>query len=417
MAGEIIANLEHAMSSNGNIPEQPRRSARERQMVHKSREEEMLSIPATPKKAKPMRLAQANLDKAAALVVNPNTNSSSAQPSASNRGVVNGGKTSSDRVIAMLVELKEKMVEDRMNANAKFGEMQDSQNALFNEVQQLQNQNEVLRDEITELKAVIHEQFLVPSPQVPVTYAAQASANLVTKSVDMQSSTTPITETPYLTVDISAVEKENIPKVTPEALRTMVKLELAKSPLTQTVNLRAIIRDPQNTKRYRLLFNTEEDRDLARKDVNWAGHVQGVRVLQDQHFPIKIDNANRCSVLTSGGELLNDIKDQLGLENQVTIPHMRWISNIQNGKLYGSMVVWVTKRKDAERLMKEGVLQIRGEAAYTRPFEKRIGPIRCYNCQKYDHQALRFKELDPTCGKYALQGYSYGDCINAIIQF
>ncbi len=67
--------------------------------------------------------------------------------------------------------------------------------------------------------------------------------------------------------------------------------------------------------------------------------------------------------------------------------------------------------------MKEEVLQIRRDAAYTRLFEKRIGPIRCYNCQKYDHQALRFKELDPTCGKYALQGYSYGDCINAIIQF
>lgn len=110
-----------------------------------------------------------------------------------------------------------------------------------------------------------------------------------------------------------------------------------------------------------------------------------MRVLQDQNFPIKIDNANQCSLLTSGGELLNDIKNQLEVENQVNIPHMRWISNIQNGKLYGSMVIWVTKRKDAERLMKEGVLQIRGEAAYSRPFEQRIGPIRCYNCQKYDH--------------------------------
>ena len=95
---------------------------------------------------------------------------------------------------------------------------------------------------------------------------------------------------------------------------------------------------------------------------------------------------------------------------------MRWISDIRNGKLYGSMVIWVTKRKDAERLMKEGLFQISGEAAYTRPFEKRIGLIRCYNCQKYDHQALRCKEADPTCGKCALKGHSYRYCTNAFIR-
>lgn len=125
MAGEIIANLEQVMSSNGSMPGQPRRSARERQMVDKSRKEEILSIPATPRKPKPMRLAQAKLDKAAALLANANANSSSAQPFPTNRGVTEGGKTSSDQVIAMLVELREKMVEDRISANAKLGEMQD----------------------------------------------------------------------------------------------------------------------------------------------------------------------------------------------------------------------------------------------------------------------------------------------------
>lgn len=298
MAGEMIANFEQAMFSNGNIPEQPRRSARERQ---KLREDEMPAVPATPKKVKPMRLAQANLDKAtAAVLANTDSNSSSAQLLSGNRGVTNGEKASGDRVIAMIVELKEKMVEPNVNANAKFEEMQSTQNSLLNEVRQLKNQNEVLRDEITELKAVINEQFLVPAPRTALTYAQQASANLVTKNIDTHLSTTPITETPYLTVDTSAVEKENSIKVTPEALRTRVRSEMTKSLSTQTVSLRAIIRDPQNTKRYRLLFNTEEDRDLARKNVNWTGYVQGLRVLQDQYFPIKIDNANRCLVLTSG---------------------------------------------------------------------------------------------------------------------
>lgn len=136
----------------------------------------------------------------------------------------------------------------------------------------------------------------------------------------------------------------------------MVKSEITKLPSIQTTSFRAIIRDSQNTKRYRLLFSTEDDRDLVRKKVNWAGYAQGLRVPQDQQFPIKIDNANRCSVLTSSGQLLDNIKDELEVKNRINIPHMQWISNTQNGKLYGSMVVWVTKRQDAERLMKEGVL-------------------------------------------------------------
>lgn len=49
------------MSSNGGTQGQPRRSAKERQMVDKSREEEVLGAPATPKKPKPIRLAQAKL--------------------------------------------------------------------------------------------------------------------------------------------------------------------------------------------------------------------------------------------------------------------------------------------------------------------------------------------------------------------
>lgn len=73
------------------------------------------------------------------------------------------------------------------------------------------------------------------------------------------------------------------------------------------------------------------------------------------------------------------------------------------------MVVWVTKSKDAERLMQEGILQIEGEATYTRIFEQRTNPVCCHKCQKYDHQAFCSKDVDPTCGKCALKGHSHQD--------
>ena len=222
-----------------------------------------------------MRLAQTKLAKAAALLANTNANSSSAQLPSSNRNVTEGEEPLDNRVMAMLLELREKMVEDRIYANAKFGDMQGAQEDLLNEVRQLRNQNEALKDEIIELKTAIDEQFLTPPHCSNDTYAQRASANRTTglvnsvaKCFDMRPRAHHISETPYLTIDISAVDKESGSKVTPEALRNTVKTELDKSPSTQTVNLRAIIRDLQNIKRYRLLFDTEEDRDLARKKID-----------------------------------------------------------------------------------------------------------------------------------------------------
>lgn len=77
MAAEMIANLEQAMSSNGSISAQPHRSARETQTANKAREEE---LPATPKKPKPMRLAQAKHAKTTAQLEISSVASSSTQP-------------------------------------------------------------------------------------------------------------------------------------------------------------------------------------------------------------------------------------------------------------------------------------------------------------------------------------------------
>lgn len=230
-------------------------------------------------------------------------------------------------------------------------------------MRQLQSQNDLLKDEIIELKTAFDEQFLTPPPQSSNTYTQRASTmrvivpqNSASEAAHSSPTSQLISETPYFTIDTSAVVEEDASKITPAAIRATVKTELDKSLSTEKVDLRAIIRDPQNIKRYRLLFRTEEDRDLARGNINWARYVAGVRVLQDRHFPLKIDNAIRPSILDSEGGLVYDVKDKLGKENSVTIPHMRWISNKHNGKLNGSMVIWVTKKADAERLMRRWFL-------------------------------------------------------------
>lgn len=64
----------------------------------------------------------------------------------------------------MLLESRKKMVEDRLNANAKFWDMKNAQEARLNKARHLQNQHEALEDEIIQRKADMN-QFLSPRPR------------------------------------------------------------------------------------------------------------------------------------------------------------------------------------------------------------------------------------------------------------
>lgn len=88
----------------------------------------------------------------------------------------------------------------------------------------------MLKDEISELKTALNEQFLKPVLQLRNSYASRASANARPDNVQKISlrSTSPcipkpITEIPYFTIDISGVEPEESDKVTPGGIRTIVR--------------------------------------------------------------------------------------------------------------------------------------------------------------------------------------------------
>ena len=93
------------------------------------------------KTPKPMRLAQGKFAKAAVQSASSNVSSIYAVSASSNRGEARRVETSNDKVVVVLSLLKDKMVEDRVNVNANFGEMQATQEVLVNEVRQLQKQS------------------------------------------------------------------------------------------------------------------------------------------------------------------------------------------------------------------------------------------------------------------------------------
>ena len=139
----------------------------------------------------------------------------------------------------------------------------------------------------------------------------------------------------------------------------------------------------------------------------------GARVLLDQLYPVKVDNANRIAILDQDGKLLPGATEALGKENDVQIAKIAWLSRKDTGKAYGSMVVYVTKSSEAMRLLQGQYFHVAGESAYTRAFEPRYGPLQCYRCQELGHKA--FSCTKPrTCARCAQTGHHHSECRAAI---
>jgi hypothetical protein len=124
---------------------------------------------------------------------------------------------------------------------------------------------------------------------------------------------------------------------------------------------------------------------------------------------VKVDNANRLGVIDADGTILPGATEALGTENDVNITKIAWLSNRDTHKAYGSMVVYVTKRSDAVKLLQGQFFTIAGESANTSVFERRIGPTQCYNCQEMGHKAFSCSK-PKVCGRCAGAGHTHKEC-------
>ena len=124
----------------------------------------------------------------------------------------------------------------------------------------------------------------------------------------------------------------------------------------------AVVKEARNPDRIRVVCRDEGEVQLV-KEAAQKITVPGVRVLRDQLYPVKVDNANRTAVLDADGNILPGVAEALGTENEVNIAKITWLSRKDMGKAYGSMVVYVTKSSEAKRLLEGQYFHLAGESA------------------------------------------------------
>ena len=267
-----------------------------------------------------------------------------------------------------------------------------------------------------EMQAQIQAQGVQISTNTSPTYAAVARtpptsqpSNLLSISNAIPST---ITDTLYCTIDTARVPEEEKGRTRPKAVREAIEKEIRSMEGQMNWSCVAVTMDPRNTSRIRVTCRDEEERARVKEAAKKAG-TAGSRLLRDQLYPVKLDNAFRPAVLTQEGDIRKEVMKELGEENRVEVAKMAWLSDKTKSREYGSMVVYLTKGSDAARILQEGYFHLNGESAYAHPFEIRYGPTQCYRCQGLNHKAQACKK-EQVCAKCASTGHTHKECSEII---
>lgn len=228
------------------------------------------------------------------------------------------------------------------------------------------------------------------------------------RTISNQTTPSTFTDTLYCTVDVSNVEEADRDNASASKIRQDIEKEMRGGEEGNSWRCVAVTRDPRNTARVRITCRDESE--LARvKEAAEKTKAAGSRVLRDQWYPVKVDNACRTAVLDEFGELRTGIVEMLEKENEVKIARISWLSRKDLPKAYGSMVVYVTKRADAAKLLEGQYFNVDGESAFTRVFEPKRGPMQCFRCLGLGHKASSCTKAQ-VCSRCAQPGHRRSEC-------
>lgn len=283
------------------------------------------------------------------------------------------------QVTSQLTANRDELTATRNELTATRNELTATKDELRMTKTQRANELEVFKAEISAMIETQLSNIQVPASASP-SYAAIARTPPTSRPSNLPSfssrSLTPstLTDTLYCTIDTSRITEEDKSKVQPGTIRQAIKKEVRTQVERNNWRCTAVTRDPRNPARIRVTCRDEAELQMV-KGATQKDAGPGLRVLRDQLYPVKIDNANREAVLTQDGSIRPEAAEVFGTENEVRIAKMVWLSKKQGPKTYGSMVVYVTKGSDAVRLLQGQYFHIAGESAYTSVYKLRTGLV------------------------------------------
>lgn len=338
-------------------------------------------------------------------------------------GQAEAGKSALLRLLEAITEQRDEMREIicdlREVVNTQRNAIQELHRQLADTKAQLSEELRQARDQIDALaRNPVFTASAQPSGRASYAEIARTPPSSQPSGIRTLSSpnTTPstLTDTLFCIIDTSRVEEKDKGRVQVADVRKAIETEVQTQENMGNWRCAAVVKEGRNPDRVRVVCRDEGEVKIV-KNAAQKITVPGVRVLRDQLYPVRIDNANRTAVLDADGNILPGAAEALGKENEVSVAKIAWLSRKDSGKAYGSMVIYVTKGSEAKRLLDGHYFHLAGESAYTTVFAPREGPTQCYNCQEIGHKAFACKKPQ-TCGRCAEQGHNHKTCQSAVLK-
>jgi hypothetical protein len=313
--------------------------------------------------------------------------------------------TQGQKMINVPQELIEKIVKQNGDLARKLLEMGEK-------LASLEGETVALRSEVTALRGELKKQT-----QEKPTWAAIAAQRQGITADSKIHGTQPQPSNqapPGITVNIAKLSDPMFDTKNPKEIRNRVLQAFKSHESTRDISWAGITIGTTDPNRVRIHLRTLEDVRKAKKHDEWThSHFEGMRIQGDQWYPIKIDSVNKTHICDETRmNIREDTCERLGLENGVEIKKTRFLGRPNPDKQFCSVVIYLQNKEDAEALLLKRVLEIEGGIAYTKVYEPRTGPKRCFNCHKFgNHEARRCPEKQPTCGYCAKAGHVEEECV------
>ncbi|XP_044714766.1 endonuclease-reverse transcriptase domain-containing protein [Hirsutella rhossiliensis] len=226
---------------------------------------------------------------------------------------------------SLIRELQSQVKESRRESDRENKELRE-------ELQNTKKDLRQIREQLEAFNAATNSER--NSPQASYADVARItpsniSTNLSSPSTRMTPSS--FSDTLYCTIDLSRVEDQNRGRAQVGEIRQAVEAEMRAKEGHEGWRCAAVVKDARNAERVKIMCRNETELQRV-KDAAQKTAVIGARVMRDQLYPVKVDNANRTAVLDAEGYVLTGAAEALGVENNVTIAKISWLSNKEIGK-------------------------------------------------------------------------------------
>jgi hypothetical protein len=319
-----------------------------------------------------------------------------------------GREASLEEVALLITNLKDIITQQ----NSVINSIQADLAEIKAEQQSLKNQNAELQEEIRSFR----QQLTTSSAPVPLTqsWAAVTArgdvSGLEPNLSQATNSQTPNTELNcQLVIDVGQVREEELERV--------VTTEAAKQTITQGMKeveglTGAVLKDFQvwrtNNSTNIIKFSVEQDKEpmFRQTTAQWLEpHISGARLIGPKWYAVKADWIEvPLAMDIDSGKVSKSAMERFGIENGVEVCTMRWLGKTRPSGQHASVVIKVSTKVDAERLLRTGSATFRGGAVIVSPFEERRTPIACFKCRRFGHKARDCIQQE-TCNMCGQEGH------------